>query len=255
MNSLISAKNFFTKNKGWIVVLIGILISIVGSLILAPFKEPLSKLMKPLVSFLDYDVRLQAMTLPYAFLTSIVTSLSTVFIISNLIYILSTHGNIAIERFFGVFVSFTKKYLKEIGIFLVLPKAILDVLSQILITIIVDKMMGGLISSMFMSYSHPFKYWFLTRGIIIIFAAICVLINTLCTIKFATLIEEISFDAGKERGLYLLAIIVAVTYGLISLIPVVGVIIGFILLAIYNVLFGCIIIVATRNFSVSPLSR
>lgn len=112
LNYLKPIKNFLIKQKAWIPVLMGLLISMLCARLIMPLNELLGEIIEPLVELLhlDYGVEEYILTLPGNFLTNIIAGLMISFIISGLIYIFN-YSNICsrtIKRYYNV--TSSKKY-------------------------------------------------------------------------------------------------------------------------------------------------
>ena len=255
LNYLKPVKTFLIKQKGWIPVVMGFLISMLCAVFLIPLNKLLGKMIEPVVELfkLSYKVEDYILALPGNFLTNTITGLMLSFVISSLIYILKSNKDIAIVEYFKVFITFISKYVKQMFKFLVIPTFVVEILSDIIISLAVKNMIGGYMSSVIMSYEHPIKYWFLKQGTVALLSTIAILINLLCIVKFITLIEEIQFDDYRKQEMYVITIMIAVACGVISLIPVIGPILGTIMMVLIAPCFAPFILTFTRDFNTKML--
>lgn len=248
MEFINSAKRTFVNNKGWSIILIGVAIAIVGTIVSFPVASLLSFIIKPLFVFLDYDIRTTFVSLPRTILSTTTTSVAISFIIANLMHIAKNQSvETSVEEKIQIGYAFIKKYMREIGMFLVLPKVILEVVSEVIVAIAISQIIGSSFTSMLMYYANPIKGWFVTVGLVTLFAGISLLVNYLCTIKFLTYVKEIRIEISMIRQLYVLAMIAAASYTVISLIPLLGMLAGIFIIYGYYAVLGSVIIVSSEN--------
>ena len=245
---LTCAKNIF-MNNGWIAVLYGVLISLIGSPIASAIGKTISSALSSALRGLPYDLKNMILDIPSSLLSSIVTGISTVFLLGGLIYIIKNNSKIDIPNFVQIGINLCQKYFKEIALLLVIPKVVIDVIGEAGLDFLTDYIQYELITSFF---SGIWLTTILITVVAAIYGGVSIGVNMYCTGKFIVNMDEVNVSNENNKFLFSTMIKIAVVYSLLSLVPIVGGLIALVIAFGFTFFFEPFVLSMDSNIKSSP---
>lgn len=245
---LTCAKNIF-MNNGWIAVLYGVLISLIGSPIASAIGKAISSALSGALRGLPYDLKNMILDIPSSLLSSIVTGISTVFLLGGLIYIIKNNSKIDIPNFVQIGINLCQKYFKEIALLLVIPKVVIDVIGEAGLDFLTDYIQYELITSFF---SGIWLTTILITVVAAIYGGVSIGVNMYCTGKFIVNMDEVNVSNENNKFLFSTIIKIAVMYSLLSLVPIVGGLVALVITFGFTFFFEPFVLTMDNNIKSSP---